>query len=64
MPGYLTIPFNFDLDELIKYFNENKYELFKIKEKVNYLIIILFSVFLFKNKITSIIQIFFYISKN
>lgn len=34
MPGYLTIPYNFDIDELIKYFNQNKYELFKIKEKV------------------------------
>jgi len=35
MPGYLIIPYNFELDDLEKFLKENKYEMFKIKEKVN-----------------------------
>jgi len=34
MPGYLTIPFNFEIDDLVKFFHQNKYELYKIKDKV------------------------------
>lgn len=41
MPGYLTIPYNFDTDELVKYFHQNKFELCKIKEKV-YLNLVLY----------------------
>lgn len=36
MPGYLTIPYNFEIDDLVKYFHQNKFELSKIKEKVIY----------------------------
>lgn len=36
MPGYLTIPYNYDMEELKKYFFENKFDLFKIKEKVKF----------------------------
>ena len=36
MPGYLTIPYNYDMDELKKFFFENKFNIFKIKEKVKF----------------------------
>ena len=34
MPGYLIIPFNFELEKLKNYFNENKSELFRIRKRV------------------------------
>jgi len=34
MPGYLTIPFNFEFKDLIEYYEENKNEIFRIKKRV------------------------------
>lgn len=34
MPGYLTVPFNFDFNELIDYYNENKNDLYRLKSRV------------------------------
>jgi hypothetical protein len=35
MPGYLTVPYNFEFNELTQYYNENKYELNRIKSRVS-----------------------------
>jgi hypothetical protein len=34
MPGYLTIPYNYEIDEMSKFFYENKLEILQIKKKV------------------------------
>lgn len=35
LPGYLTIPFNFEFKDFIAYWEENKSEVFRIKSRVN-----------------------------
>lgn len=34
MPGYLTIPYNYTIDQMSEFFYENKFEIFNIKKKV------------------------------
>ena len=42
MPGYLTIPFNFNYKDLISYYVENKVELIRVKNRVYVYIILVY----------------------
>lgn len=35
MPGYITIPYNYEFKEFVKYYNENKEEINRKKRAVN-----------------------------
>jgi hypothetical protein len=34
MPGFISLPFDFEFDKLIEFFNDNKNEIFRKKKKV------------------------------
>ena len=35
LPGYMTIPYNFEFKDLINYYKENKNEILRLKERVS-----------------------------
>jgi hypothetical protein len=39
LPGYMTIPYNFEFSDLIQFYQQNKNELHRIKERVNFVLI-------------------------
>ena len=36
LPGFFTIPYNFDSEKLFEYFRDNHHELRKIRQKVTF----------------------------